>query len=130
MFLYAFAFNLVVFLPRAALADDDVPFKRNACFTIGVLFLKGGEASHPYYADALKLLLPIVKIDFSSPEAKKMAEAARMISDDERAVEGLRDNAASAIGKMILIGPHKLDLKAVRRSANQRWSDAIFSRCL
>ncbi|KAL6907529.1 hypothetical protein ACP4OV_002568 [Aristida adscensionis] len=75
------------------LASSDATNRRNAAFCVGEICKNGGAAALKYYGDILRALHPL----FSNSEA-----------DD-----AVRDNAAGAIARMIMVQPQSVPLNQV-----------------
>jgi Sec-independent protein translocase protein TatA len=89
-----------------------IGYARNCAFGIGVMCLKGGEQAHSFYDAAVAALTPIVSLNLASAEVKEL-NATEADAWDYNPFAGLRDNAVSALGKMILVSPKSLKLKEV-----------------
>ncbi|KAJ4964923.1 hypothetical protein NE237_016772 [Protea cynaroides] len=75
------------------LASSDATNRRNAAFCVGELCKNGGEPTLKYYADILRVLYPL--FGESEPD------------------DAVRDNAAGAIARMIMVHPEAIPLNQV-----------------
>jgi hypothetical protein len=98
--------NLPAFLPHllpvvlAGLQDQNVTVRRNSSFAAGTFMQHGRQPMVQHYGQIVSLLQPILLQDISQVP-------------DEHALCGCRDNAASALAKLIMTNPNVIPLAEV-----------------
>eukprot|EP00468_Gymnochlora_sp_CCMP2014_P001399 CAMPEP_0167740742 /NCGR_PEP_ID=MMETSP0110_2-20121227/459_1 /TAXON_ID=629695 /ORGANISM="Gymnochlora sp., Strain CCMP2014" /LENGTH=981 /DNA_ID=CAMNT_0007624695 /DNA_START=276 /DNA_END=3222 /DNA_ORIENTATION=- len=90
--------KLVPYLPRLipiiikALADPEVGVRRNAAYTIGIFAIRAGANTKSFSQNAIGALQPLFAITRERKEGK---------SQDEKNHQACRDNACSAVSKLM-----------------------------